>query len=59
MNPTALVAMANAAFAKDAASPPRITLRGGEALGVYDDPPPFDPANDEVTDPTWGTIQVV
>jgi len=50
MNPAVLVAMASAAFAKDAASSPRITLRGGEALDSYEDPPLFDPALDEVTD---------
>lgn len=50
MNTAALLAMANAAFAKDAASPPGITLRGGDALDGYDDPPPFDPILDEVTD---------
>jgi hypothetical protein len=50
MNPTALVAMANTAFAKDAASAPRITLRGGEALDGYDEPPPFDPIVDAITD---------
>jgi hypothetical protein len=50
MNPAALVAMANAAFPKDVASPPRITLRGGDALDGYDDPPPFDPVLDAVTD---------
>jgi hypothetical protein len=50
MNPAALVAMANAAFAKDVTSLPRITLRGGDALDGYEDPPPFDPALDEVTD---------
>ncbi|MBH0178351.1 MAG: hypothetical protein HP491_10935 [Nitrospira sp.] len=50
MNPAALVAMVHAAFAKDAASQPRITLRGGDALDSYEEPPPFDPALDEVTD---------
>lgn len=42
--------MVNAAFAKDAASLPGITLRGGAALDGYDNPPPFDQALDEVTD---------
>jgi len=50
MNHAAIVAMANAAFAKDAAHPPPITLRGGEALDRYDAPPPFDPAIDAITD---------
>jgi hypothetical protein len=50
MNPRALVAMANAVFAHDAASTPKITLRGGEALDSYDDPPPFNPTVDAVTD---------
>ncbi len=50
MNPAALVAMANAAFAKDVASSPRITLRGGDALDGYEDPSPCDPALDEMTD---------
>jgi hypothetical protein len=50
VKPAAVVEMANAAFASDAAATPRITLRGGEALDRYDEPPPFDPAIDETTD---------
>lgn len=50
MNPVDLVTMANAAFAKDVAFPPGITLRGGDALDGYANPPPFDPALDAVTD---------
>ena len=50
MNPVDLVTMANAAFAKDAASLPGITLRGGDALDGYVEPPPFDPATDAVID---------
>ncbi|MBY0246893.1 MAG: hypothetical protein K2Q17_04415 [Nitrospiraceae bacterium] len=46
--------MVNAAFAKDVASPPGITLRGGDALDGYENPPPFDPTLDEVTDTYLG-----
>jgi hypothetical protein len=42
--------MANAAFARDAASTPKISLRGGEALDSHDDPPPFNPTVDAITD---------
>lgn len=50
MNPMAIVAMANVAFANDAASTPETTLRGGQALAFYDAQPPFDPAVDAITD---------
>jgi len=41
---------AREAFSADAASPPPVTLRGGNALDGYDRPEPFDPATDEPTD---------
>jgi hypothetical protein len=37
------------AFKADIDSIPPITLRGGEALDSYDDPPAYDPAVDEPT----------
>src|SRR5678810_687207 len=37
-------------FKADADSAPNITLRGGNAIDGYDEPPPFDPAIDEPTD---------
>ena len=36
-------------FKGDVESVPPITLRGGEALDSYDEPPPYDPAVDEPT----------
>ena len=50
MNSSVLVAMVNAAFAKDAASTPAITLRGGDALDSYNEAPSFDPSLDTITD---------
>lgn len=37
-------------FAEDAASPPTITLRGGEAIDRYQAPPSFDPNADAISD---------
>lgn len=45
-----LVERAYAAFRADAASPPPLTLRGGNAVDGYDRPQPFDEAIDEPTD---------
>lgn len=50
MNPTALVAIATAAFAQEALAKPGMTLRGGDALDGYQGPPPFDPIIDAITD---------
>ena len=41
---------ANEAFRADLDAVPRTTLRGGEALDRYLEPPPYDPAVDEPTD---------
>ena len=38
------------AFKVDVETVPPITLRGGDALDSYDEPPPFDTAIDEPTD---------
>ena len=38
------------AFSSDVAAIPPVTLRGGDALDSYDEPPPFDPQVDEPTD---------
>jgi len=38
------------AFRADVETVPPITLRGGDALDSYDEPPPFDTAIDEPTD---------
>lgn len=45
-----LIERAAAAFAADRATPPPITLRGGDALDGYGAPPPFDPALDTPDD---------
>jgi hypothetical protein len=45
-----LVARAEAAFRTDAAVLPLVTLRGGEALDSYAEPPPHDPAIDAPSD---------
>jgi hypothetical protein len=37
-------------FAADLGTIPAITLRGGDALDSYDEPPPYDPALDEPND---------
>jgi hypothetical protein len=46
-----IVRRAYDAFKLDAAAVPSITLRGGNSLDSYDDPPPYDAAVDEPTDP--------
>ena len=45
-----LPARALQVFAADLQTPPRITLRGGNALDSYDLPEPFDPLLDTVSD---------
>jgi hypothetical protein len=45
-----LVARAEAAFRADAAALPLVTLRGGEALDSYAEPPAHDPATDAPSD---------
>lgn len=42
----ALVERAYAVFAADIAEPPSVTLRGGDRLDSYRDPPPYDPVRD-------------
>lgn len=42
------------AFHADASALPPMTLRGGDAVDSYDDPPPYDPALDEPTDAYLG-----
>jgi hypothetical protein len=37
-------------FRADAEAPPPVTLRGGNALDSYNEPPPYDPAVDAPTD---------
>ena len=49
-NRDAIVRRAYEAFRADVDVPPPITLRGGNALDSYDEPPPFDPAVDEPND---------
>jgi hypothetical protein len=39
-----------ALFRADLAAVPPMTLRGGEAVDYYNEPPPYDPAVDEPTD---------
>jgi len=57
-----LGARAAAAFRDDLASPPPLTLRGGNEIDSYDRPEPFDPVNDDPTDAYlegfafWGLI---
>jgi hypothetical protein len=46
----AIVEQANAAFRADSAVPPAMTLRGGNAVDSYADPPPYDAALDQPTD---------
>lgn len=46
----ALLAEVLAAFAEDRARPPATSLRGGDALDDYREPPRFDAAVDAVTD---------
>lgn len=38
------------AFADADIEPPPLTLRGGDAMDVYDSPPPFDANTDQATD---------
>jgi len=45
-----LVARAEAAFRADAASRPTVTLRGGDALDSYAEPPAHDPTIDAPSD---------
>ena len=49
-NRSALAARAYDVFREDAERVPSITLRGGNALDSYDDPPPYDATIDEPTD---------
>ena len=46
----AIIARAYQAFSEDVDATPSITLRGGNALDSYDEPPPFDPDIDAPTD---------
>ena len=45
-----IIQRAYAVFHTDADTLPPITLRGGNALDSYDEPPPFDPDVDEPND---------
>lgn len=45
-----LIRQVYAAFQADVGQTPPITLRGGDALDSYDEPPPFDAKLDEPTD---------
>ena len=46
-----IVGRAFDAFRTDVESPPPLTLRGGNAVDGYDEPPTFDPVEDATTDP--------
>src|SRR5262245_26487543 len=50
MNTASIITLAFEVFRADAAAPPPLTLRGGNALDSYSQPMPFDPAEDEPTD---------
>ena len=50
MSTAAIVARAFEAFRADATATPPLSLRGANALDSYDQPMPFDPAEDEPTD---------
>jgi hypothetical protein len=50
MSTVSIVTRAFDAFRADTTSPPPLTLRGGNALDDYDQPVPFDAAEDEPTD---------
>ena len=50
MSRDAIIARAYEAFREDVDATPSITLRGGNALDSYDEPPPFDPDVDAPTD---------
>ncbi len=45
-----LIAKAFAAFSVEVAATPSITLRGGNALDDYEEPAPFDPLVDEISE---------
>ncbi|MEZ4364984.1 MAG: DUF6714 family protein [Kofleriaceae bacterium] len=49
-DPAEVAAGLRAAFAADLGSPPRMTLRAGDAVDEYRAPPPLDPALDEPSD---------
>ena len=57
-----IVQQAFDAFQSDLASIPLLTLRGGNAVDSYDEPPPYDPAADQPNDAYleqhtfWGLI---
>ena len=50
MSTASLVSRAFEVFHTDAAATPPLTLRGGNAVDGYNQPVPFDPAEDETTD---------
>ena len=50
MSTTPVVSRAFEVFRTDVAVPPPLTLRGGNAVDSYNQPMPFDPAEDEPTD---------
>jgi hypothetical protein len=49
-----IVRRAYEAFRADYETQPPITLRGGNAIDSYEEPPPYDPAQDEPTDEYLG-----
>jgi hypothetical protein len=50
MSTTPVATRAFEVFRTDVAVPPPLTLRGGNAVDSYNQPMPFDPAEDEPTD---------
>jgi len=50
MSTAAIVTRGFEVFRADATAPPPLTLRGANAVDSYDEPTPFDPAEDEPTD---------
>jgi len=50
MSPEEIVSHAFEVFGTETASPPPLTLRGGNAVDGYEQPLPFDPAEDEPTE---------
>jgi hypothetical protein len=50
MSTEEIVSRAFEVFRTDVGSPPPLTLRGGNAVDSYNQPEPFDPAEDEPTD---------
>jgi hypothetical protein len=50
MSTPSIVSRAFKVFRADATAPPPLTLRGANAVDSYDQPMPFDPAEDEPTD---------